>query len=130
SRQAIGQDRFVARYQGIADEATINGVAIDVSRPSDPNAARVSFNIAFHTALWGDVREQNNVPLSRSAEGWRVEWSPALIFKDLSGANLIRTLIDAPKRGGIFDRNGKPLAITGSVPTVGTAKNLVNAKQI
>lgn len=130
SRQAIAEDRFVARYEGIADEATINSVAIEVSRAGDANAARIPFAVTFATALWGEVREQNNVPLSKGADGWRVEWSPALIFKDLSGANLVRTFIDAPKRGAIFDRTGKPLAITGSVPTVGTAKNLVNAKQI
>jgi penicillin-binding protein 2 len=130
SRQAIAEERFTGRYQAIADEATILGVQVKQGQTADPDANRVPFTVTFKTGLWGELNEQNSLPLVREQEGWRVEWSPSLIFKDLSGANLVRTIVDAPKRGAILDRHGQPLAITGTVPTVGTAKNLINVAQV
>ncbi|MFN8556514.1 MAG: NTF2-like N-terminal transpeptidase domain-containing protein [Dehalococcoidia bacterium] len=127
SRQAIARDRFVARYEGIADEATIRAVRIEQG-PLDAGGERVPFTVVYATGLWGDLREQNALPLVQDADGWRVQWSPALIFKDLKGANLVRRIVDAPKRGAILDRSGNPLAITGAVPTVGTAKNVLNSR--
>jgi penicillin-binding protein 2 len=130
AKQAISQDRFVARYQGIADEATIVAVKVQAEQPPDSNTDHINYTVTLSTSLWGDLREQNSMILSRGADGWRVDWSPSLIFKNLTGANLVRTVIDAPKRGAILDRGGKPLAITGTVPTVGTAKNLINVPQV
>jgi len=130
AQQAISAERFTARYRAITEEATIQGVTVEMQRPADPEAAQVSFTAVYHTALWGEVREPNSLPLVRTAEGWRVAWSPSLIFKDLGSTNLVRTIVDAPVRGAILDRKGRPLAITGSVPTVGTAKNLVNVPQL
>lgn len=130
AKQAIAQDRFVARYEAIANEATITGVSVELPRPSDENTGRIPFFATITTSLWGDVRQENAIPLTKEADGWRIDWSPSLIFKELTGANLVRTTIDAPKRGAILDRTGQPLAVTGSVPTVGTAKNLINVPQL
>lgn len=130
AQQAISAERFTARYRAISEEATIQGVAVEVQRPADPDTAQIRFTAVYQTALWGEVREPNTLPLVRTPEGWRVDWSPSLIFKDLGGANLVRTIVDAPVRGAILDRHGRPLAITGSVPTVGTAKNLINVPQL
>ena len=130
SRQAISQERFVARYEAIAEEATILGVRPEPAKPSGPNPDRIPFTVTFTTGLWGDLQEQNALPLTREAEGWRVEWSPSLVFKDLKGANLVRTIVEGPRRGAIFDRHGRALAVTGAVPTVGTAKNLMNVPQV
>ncbi|CAA9579948.1 MAG: Peptidoglycan D,D-transpeptidase MrdA, partial [uncultured Thermomicrobiales bacterium] len=51
-------------------------------------------------------------------EGWRVAWTPSLIFKDL-GDGLIRFNADIPSRGRILDRKGRPLAQQGVVNRVG-----------
>lgn len=130
ARQAISQERFVGRYEAITEEARIVSVRAQAEQPADANAERIVFHVTFSTSLWGDIRQQNAIPLTRTDEGWRVEWSPALIFKELTGANLVRTFVDTPKRGAILDRHGRPLAVTGSVPTVGTAKNLINVPQV
>src|SRR5581483_3649790 len=116
AKQAISQERFVDRYRGIVDEATIKAVHAEAHRPDDPNAGRVPFAVTFTTGLWGDIHQDNEIPLSRDPDGWRIDWSPSLIFKELTGANLVRTFIDTPARGAILDRHGQPLAVTGSVP--------------
>jgi penicillin-binding protein 2 len=130
AKQAISQERFTGRYEAIVEEARIVSVKAQAEQPSNPDSERVTFNVTISTSLWGDIREQNVLPLTRTADGWRIEWSPVLIFKDLTGANLVRAFIEAPKRGAILDRKGRPLAVTGSVPTVGTAKNLINVPQV
>ncbi|MGH2603726.1 MAG: penicillin-binding transpeptidase domain-containing protein, partial [Dehalococcoidia bacterium] len=139
ARQAIARDRFVARHEGIVDEARITATHAQPSGKAriatDPGTsaqrrADASYAVTYATSLWGDIREDNVLALVEQADGWRVEWSPAVIFKDLKGANLVRAVIDVPTRGAILDRNGTPLAVTGSVPTVGTAKNLINVPGI
>jgi penicillin-binding protein 2 len=129
ARRAITRERFIARYEAIAEEATILGVRATVGQPAGDRPDRVPFTVTITTGLWGDLQEENVLPVVQEAGGWRVEWSPALIFKDLTGANLVRTVIDTPKRGAILDRKGRPLAVSGTVPTVGTAKNLINVAQ-
>jgi penicillin-binding protein 2 len=130
AKQAIAQDRFVARYEAITEEARITAVRAQAEPTADANAEQIPFNVTISTSLWGDLRQQNVIPLTHTAEGWRVEWAPSLIFKELTGAKLVRAIIDVPKRGAILDRNGRALAVTGTVPTVGTAKNLLNVRQV
>jgi penicillin-binding protein 2 len=132
SRQAIARERFVTRHEDIADEARITSVAATLAGPAQAGAdrAEAAYAVTYATSLWGDIRQDNLLPLVREGDGWRVEWSPSLIFKELKGANLVRTVIDTPSRGAIFDRNGTPIAVTGTVPTIGTAKNLINVPGI
>jgi penicillin-binding protein 2 len=132
ARQAIARDRFTARHEGIADEARITAIRAELvgSVTETGDQAEARFTVTYATSIWGAIRQENRLPLAKGADGWRVEWSPAVIFKELQGANLVRAVVDTPKRGAILDRNGQPLAITGSVPTVGTAKNLINVPGI
>ncbi len=53
AQQAISADRFAARYRAITEEATIQGVAVEVQRPADPDTAQIPFTAVYQTALWG-----------------------------------------------------------------------------
>ena len=130
AKQTITRERFIARYQGIADEATMTGIAIEFQKPNDINVTPLSFIATVRTSLWGDITDPNSLPMSRSDEGWRVDWTPALIFSRLTGGNLVRRFVEAQRRGAILDRSGRPLAITADVPLIGTAKSLLNNPQI
>ena len=132
SRQTIARDRFVARHEAIADEARITAVhAESAARASeDLDRAEVRYTVTYTTTLWGEIRQENVLPLVKEPDGWRVEWTPALIFRELRGANLVRAVIETPRRGAILDRHGTPLAITAGLPTIGTAKNMLNARGI
>jgi penicillin-binding protein 2 len=128
SQKQIDQQHFADRYAGIADEATITATTIDFPEPDQRDAASYPFSVTYTTALFGPITEDNVLPLVREG-GWRVEWSPALIFKELTGDQLIHLALTVPKRGSILDRNGKPLATEGTVPTVGTSKTLMQSPQ-
>ena len=129
SQQQISQQKFVSRYAGIADEATITATKVDFPEPDQRDASHYPFSVTYTTSLFGPLSQDNTLPLVHEGNTWRVQWSPELIFKELTGNQLIHLERDVPKRGSILDRNGKPLATDGTVPTIGTSKMLMQSPQ-
>jgi penicillin-binding protein 2 len=129
SQAEITRDKFVGRYQAIAEEATITGVGYIFDPSPDPAAAELPFSVTFHTSFFGDILDVNKMTLVNEAQGWRVVWSPSLIFRDLDGAELVHFFPDFPRRGSIYDRNGIPLALDGQLPVVGVVKGLIKDKE-
>jgi len=133
SQAEISREKFVGRYQDIAEEATITGVSYIFDPSPDPAATGLSFSVTFHTSFFGDILDVNSMTLVKEGqgdqEGWRVLWSPSLIFRDLDGAELVHFFPDFPRRGSIYDRHGTPLALDGQVPVVGVVKGLIKDKE-
>ncbi|MEJ7654375.1 MAG: penicillin-binding transpeptidase domain-containing protein, partial [Chloroflexia bacterium] len=77
------------------------------------------FSVTITTTLVGDVQENNLLTLVQESGAWRVQWTPSLIFKDLSGDNRIRAVAEPATRGAIFDRKGKALAVDGELTQLG-----------
>lgn len=129
SQQQISAAAFSARYQAIDAEATITSTTIDFSPSGGSNAGHYSFRVTFTTALFGPLEQSNTLPLVHDGASWRVQWAPTLIFKQLAGSDLIHLDLQVPRRGSILDRHGQPLATDGSVPTIGTSKELMQSAQ-
>ncbi|PZN06763.1 MAG: peptidoglycan glycosyltransferase, partial [Bacillota bacterium] len=55
----------------------------------------------------------------REEEGWRVRWSPALIFPGLEEGGKVRAESLPARRGGIYDRQGRPLAVDEPARAIG-----------
>ena len=142
ARTAIDRQAFSDRYRAIAEEATITEVRARLLGGSREESGRqlYPFAVTFNTSFFGDISQESALPLLResvvqeepSPEAtprtkmvWRVAWSPSLIFKELEGNNLIHRFIDAPKRGTIFDRQGRPLVRDAPLPTVGVVPERV-----
>ena len=129
SQAEISREKFVGRYQAIAEEATITGVSYIFDPAPDPAATELPFSVTFHTSFFGDILDVNNMTLVKEAQGWRVLWSPSLIFRDLDGAELVHFFPDFPRRGSIFDRHGTALALDGQLPVVGVVTGLIKDKE-
>jgi penicillin-binding protein 2 len=80
--------------------------------------SQVPIHVQMQSALVGAITEDNTITLRQEADGWRIAWTPSLIFKDL-GDGLIRFKPDLPTRGRILDRKGRVLAQQGLVTQVG-----------
>ncbi len=137
SRQQYDLEYFEGRYTGIAREATIQSVAPKLRAEAQQQAERdelllrLPFDVKIGTRVVGDINETNLLTLVKENNSWRVQWSPSLIFKDLSGDNLIRRADYPAPRGSIFDREGKPLAIDGSIVQVGVVPaQIQNEKEL
>jgi penicillin-binding protein 2 len=116
-RRQLAHDYVVGRYQGIAEEAGLTSVKVTVT--GQPNLdTQVPIHVEMESSKVGAYAEDNVIQLRKESDGWKVAWTPSLIFKDL-GDGCIDYHVDAVKRGSILDRNGDPLAYDATVNTVG-----------
>jgi penicillin-binding protein 2 len=75
-------------------------------------ALRIPVVLQFRTDLLGDVDLKRDFTLVQGAGGWRVSWSPAVLFPELAdGGTLAMTRQDAP-RGRILATDGTVFAQT------------------
>ncbi len=126
AQQNIAREKFAGRYQAIADEATITAIAPTFTPPADKQADQIPYSVAYTTTLFGEIKQDMTMPLEREGDGWRIAWTPSMIFKDLGRANLVHTFVDVPPRGAILARDGQPLALTASVGVAGTSRAIMN----
>ena len=123
ARKTISADRFVKRYEDITAGSTISSIKVDydpvkVQHPA-PDEATFEFTVHIQTTRLGEIVETNTLPLYVENGKWWVDWTPTLIFKDLSNRNVVQLFAENPVRGTIFDRQGRPLAVEGTVISVG-----------
>lgn len=120
AQEQVREDEFTATHLEIAEEATLLGVKTQILAALQPDTyAEVSFSAAFRTALVGDFQVQNQMALAFEEGRWGVDWTPALIFPQLSDETFVRMTTWSPSRGNIYDRNGLGLAVQGELVEVG-----------
>ncbi|MFL5758757.1 MAG: penicillin-binding protein 2 [Thermomicrobiales bacterium] len=117
SQKTTKRQDFVDRYTGIATEAGLDSLKMTITSAPDLNG-NVAFHVDMHSHLVGKISEDNRLHLLREEAGWRIEWTPSLMFKDL-GDGCVDYRVDRIKRGSILDRNSKPLAYDGLVSQIG-----------
>jgi penicillin-binding protein 2 len=126
-QRAIPLEDFVARYQGIAERAELTGVRAELA--GEIANRRAPLTVTFDSGIVGEFTEQNALPLVREAAGWRVAWSPSLIFAGLGSDGCVDVDQLPAGRGKILDRNGEPLAYDGTVQRVGIVPGQVPPEQ-
>jgi len=140
----ITADKFVERYEAIADEATITDIEFQLKPSATPNAPEQSYSITIRSAFFGDLRQDNTMTLVQedvpqpSPEGgggagthkeWRVLWQPSLVFAELDDRSLVHFFTRIPHRGGIYDRTGKELAVDAALAVVGIVPDRLTDKE-
>jgi len=125
ARQAISRTAFIRRYTAIANVATITGVSssiVDASESGD--SATVTYTVAMSTTAVGSIADTYHMPLRAAKGRWGIGWTPDLIFNGLGKKYLVHLFTgaddtsEAAQRGSIVDRQGRQLALQGSVKQV------------
>ena len=150
ARAAISEEDFIGRYDAIADEATISGIDYELGPNVTEGDTEVVVEVTIHTSFFGDIVQGQRIPLVRDEasqpagdqggspdgsgspaieEGWRVDWTPGLIFLELDDETLVHFFTDVPKRGSVLDRNGGELAVDAVLPVVGFVPDLISDKE-
>jgi penicillin-binding protein 2 len=155
ARSETTEQEFIDRYAAIKEEARITGLEYEIgSSATDPagqtpevddsgEMREVPFSVTFHTSFFGDIEQENVVPLVKEVvetgatpgeppetrDLWRVDWRPSLYFKELDDVSLVHFFTDVPRRGSIFDRNGVELAVDASLSVVGIVPDMVTDKE-
>ena len=108
-RETITAEQFVARYKGIATEATIKSIKITVnSVREEGNEAEAKHTVAIETYAVGTLQHDNTMLLRREQGRWGVLWNPGLIFPQLGSGGSVRYIPLVSARADILDRKGKP----------------------
>ncbi len=126
-QRAIPLDEFESRYQGIVERAELTAVRAELT--GDVSGRRAPIAVTFDSSLIGEFTEENAIPLVRENSGWRVAWSPSLIFAGLGSDGCVDVDQLPAGRGKILDRNGEPLAYDGTVQRVGIVPGQVPPEQ-
>jgi len=120
AQQKYGEDQFTATYRQVAGEAALLSVAPQIQAAyQSGDHAEISFATGFTSALVGDFETQSQMALSYVEGRWGVDWSPSLIFPQLSDDTFVHMTTRVPARGNIYDRNGLGLAVQGDLVEVG-----------
>lgn len=114
AQTAIAREDFISRYEDISAVAGLTDVTMKVT--GEPNLeSSVPVEVTLDSSLVGPITEENTVPLTKDEDGWKVAWTPSLIFKDLGGDGCIQFDSEPAERGAILTRNGDVLAVDGEV---------------
>jgi penicillin-binding protein 2 len=127
-RRAMPREEFVGRYQGIVDRAQLNAVQAEVTGDVG-DTRQAPIKVDFESGIVGNFSEENSIPLVREEAGWRVAWTPSLIFSKLGNDGCVDIDLLPSGRGKIVDRHGEPLAYDGRVQRVGVVPGNIPAAE-
>lgn len=114
----ITENDFIKKYQSIYAGIGLTRLTYTPETlKKEKDLATLPFT-ATYTTMAGEMKNRFLLPLVRDKKGWGVEWTPALIFPQMTDGDFVMVSDTLPTRGEIFDREGNPLAINGYACTV------------
>ena len=136
AKDKITEEDFVKKYENIYEGIEANNLKIEADDGQDAKEVKgedssVSFSVVMDT-LAGNVEiPQYNMTLKKeeanNKKTWTVDWNEKLIFPELEEGDKVKATTINPKRGEISDRNGKGLAINGTLNTIIIVPSKFNA---
>lgn len=106
---STSRDAFTARYAEIAEEAGLVSVSAKIA--GEPGLdGQVPVDVSLTSSLVGDFTERNTIPVVKEDDGYRVAWTPSLIFRQLGTTGCVDFTGETTQRGRILDRNSVVLA--------------------
>jgi len=112
---------IVAGMDGIKPTVTTGPITYDSSNPTA--SAVLHYSWAMPSAPWTyDV----SVPLVDNGQGWKLDWSPAVVFPQLNATNRLVHTHTTAQRGAIIGANNQALVEQFTVVKVGIDKTRVS----
>ncbi len=113
----ISEKDFVKRNSAIYEGMEVKDVAVkNMVYNEEENS--VQYQMSFDTVA-GKVSFENQVFFVKKDDGYKLLWTDAVIYPQLTAKDRIRVSAAQAKRGEIFDRNGRLLAGKGVASSVG-----------
>src|SRR5262249_24587804 len=107
---------FTALYASVAEAAGLRQLTATLGPPeSASDADRVAFTVgtSWDTERVGRFTQSLALTLVHAGDHWVVEWSPALVLRDLDDRQRVAFVPERGPRGSILDRGGRALAVAG-----------------
>lgn len=122
SKEYISKEEFVERYETIYGGINAKDIKISVKEKGEDKET-INFTLKMDT-LAGEIETDNFKAKmieekQEDKKSWFIRWNESLIFPEMTKQDKVRISTIAAKRGEIFDRNAKPLAVNGKRYSVG-----------
>ena len=117
ARRATDRDAFRQQHLDLAATMTLQRLTLTpatggAAPAADGDGAGVPFRAVYATDRFGELRRDNVLPLRWRDGAWWVAWTPEVLLPDLAGGRTLRAFPDAAGRGGVLDRQRRPLAVS------------------
>ncbi|MGF7536018.1 penicillin-binding transpeptidase domain-containing protein [Bacillus mexicanus] len=126
-KKEISKKDFVNRYKAIYEQAGVKNLKVTAGKVDEDDKdnekmKHIPYKVSMDTNA-GKVSFKNTAVLKKEKtddeESWNIDWDPSFIFKQLSDDKTVQIMSIEPKRGQIYDKNGKGLAVNTDVPEIG-----------
>lgn len=114
-------EQLVEKYQTIYTGIEAQGIkSRDVSVEKDKAGDYIlTYGLEMTTTLGKLEKLSYKTTLKKEQKTFKVQWTPSLIFPEMTGQDKVSVSVDAAVRGEILDRNGEGLAVNQSFDEVG-----------
>ncbi|WP_261133769.1 penicillin-binding transpeptidase domain-containing protein [Bacillus sp. Marseille-Q3570] len=128
SKKETTKDEFVNKYTAIYDGINARNISIKPVIPkkepeTDRNGNVTYTYIVKMDTLAGPIQYKHKIKMESqekdNKENWFVNWDHSQIFPGMEKGDKVRVQTNKAKRGEIFDRNGKGLAVNGMAQRIG-----------
>lgn len=115
---------FINRYRTVADTLALTGIRYTITQTVlQGMTAMVMYDVVFISNTFGEIADTGRrMRLINTPNGWRIAWSTMDIFDTLVSGAQVRIESRPSPRARIYDRNGEPLAYSGTTTGFYTAR--------
>ncbi|AOV07117.1 penicillin-binding transpeptidase domain-containing protein [Sporosarcina ureilytica] len=137
SKEVFGKEQFIERTEKLYADLDISSVEVIFDKPEEEKTYKKEEDVEFPVqikleTIAGEIEFKKNVPLTYNEQGetknWFIEWDPSFILPDLSMHDKVGISTIQSKRGEIYDRHDKAIAINGSGAEIGIVPEKFNAE--
>lgn len=115
AKEKIAKEDFVKKYRDIFSGLTVKEVILgENSFTQSAMYATFAYTATYRTASYGDITKNFTMALHSESDDWRIEWTPSLIFPEMTWGDSVYCRVIKAKRGEIFAKDGTLLA--GNIP--------------
>lgn len=118
--KALTEEGFAVRYQTVIDRLGIESMEFEQTGEETLSETRknINYTVKYRCREAGELVFDCVMPIVAENDGWRVQWSPALIIPDLDWNDSISRIVLTAKRGDILTKDGTVIAKTINLITV------------
>ena len=109
TREDLTESAFVEKYDGVARVAGITNISVQQQGDISQDGT-VKLLVTYQSGLVGEIQQEMEMGLTQESLGWRVVWSPSLIFTELGSNGCVAWTGESFSRGRILDSQGRVLA--------------------
>ncbi len=128
SKTTISQDDLAKKYEKIYGDLGVSNIeATDVrTQKVDSNNSKITYVTKLNT-LYGEISFENTILLNKQEDKkYYINWDYNVIYPNLTNSDKIKVQKQTAKRGSIIDRNGRLLAGSGYIASVGLVPGWMN----